>query len=200
MLTELERAEYIEFVQSFQQESDRGAMLIGVTFLDQQLKKVLEAYCIPGSTVTKHPLRDFAARIEVVYAVGLISQRDHGELHIMREIRNGCAHQLTHANFEAEEIVKWCVKLAIAAEISDSNVGDSPVFKGNRQIFLWAVAVLYHHLVTVAGSVQPRVSPQSRKVTFMHEPVPISELEMMEDPVPFPREPEHEIIVLAQGE
>jgi len=200
LFTEPQTELYKTFVSQFAGESDRGAILIAGVFLDELLKKVIDAHLVQGSKMTedRNPLSQFAARINMVYGLGLISKRDFDDLDAIRKVRNGCAHKITFASFQAEEISRFCDQLAVVKEIQDSNVGDLAGFQGARQRFLWSVAVIHQHLVTILNS-RPKkpLVPRSKAVRFIRPEEPaIPELLLLEGDE-LPSTDTFEIIALA---
>ena len=58
------------------------------------------------------PLSSFAAKIDVAFALGFISEEERRYLHAIKKIRNTFAHSVsTEINFEHETIVKVCARL-----------------------------------------------------------------------------------------
>jgi DNA-binding MltR family transcriptional regulator len=113
------------FYKELQKESQRGGVLLGAAFLDEQLRQLLEAFLIDHSASGKlleggamAPLGSFSSRINMAFCLGLISKDIHGDLHIIREIRNEFAHSLHGLTFANEKIqtlvskLKWPKKLA----------------------------------------------------------------------------------------
>lgn len=85
------------------EESDRGAVLVGASYVDQHLGKLFEAILPSDLSKNKRtsllkypgPLSTFAARVEVAYATRLIERGLYDALHALRDIRNEIAHQPT---------------------------------------------------------------------------------------------------------
>lgn len=92
-----------DLLTNLMEESDRGAVLVGASHIDQYLKKLFEAVA-PSELGKKQrkslldypgPLSSFAARTEVAYATRLIDQNLYRALHSLRRIRNDVAHHPT---------------------------------------------------------------------------------------------------------
>lgn len=101
------------------QESDRGAVLIGVAFLDFLLALLITSRMIDGKTADKlvgfengtSPLSSFAVRTDLAYALGWIGPETHRELNFLRKIRNKFAHSHDVEGFEHQQIKSWCNEL-----------------------------------------------------------------------------------------
>jgi mannitol operon repressor len=69
-----------EFLSEFQNESDRGAALVGAAMIDTTLADTLESFMVRGKIADKllngatAPLQSLAARINVNFALGLINE------------------------------------------------------------------------------------------------------------------------------
>src|SRR5688500_18309508 len=93
---------FSQFLDLFQNESDRAAGVLGPAFLDELLKELLLAIVVDANLAdtellsSSRPLGSFAARIDAVYSFGLISARDRRDLHSIRKVRNQFAHFSRH--------------------------------------------------------------------------------------------------------
>ena len=73
---------FVEFLDDFNRETERGAALAAAAFLDTLLERVLVAFLIQNdsnSNLTKGfnaPLGTFSARIAACHAMGLISEQE----------------------------------------------------------------------------------------------------------------------------
>ena len=70
--------DFCEFVNEFKEESDRAAVVLGASKLDQMLGLVLERFLLPCPNRTDQlfdnngPLGTFSAKIDVCHRLGLI--------------------------------------------------------------------------------------------------------------------------------
>jgi hypothetical protein len=85
----------------FAKETDRAAVIVAASMLDELLRSILVAKLVPVSSSTDElfdganaPLGTFSARIEMAYRVGLISVKFSRDLHLVRRIRNDFAHNI----------------------------------------------------------------------------------------------------------
>ena len=97
-------ADFLEFVKEFKGESDRAAVVLGASKLDQLLGMVLEKYLLPCPNSTDDlfshngPLGTFSSKIDLAYRLGLIDSTFCRSIHMMRKIRNSFAHEVYGAS------------------------------------------------------------------------------------------------------
>ena len=120
---------FMDFLEDFNRETERGAALAAAAMIDDQLGKTIEAFLIPnkGSQALldgfNAPLGSFAARIVAAYGTGLISDREYLECQLIRKVRNEFAHQIK-VSFATEKVVSLCARLTMAAKpYADVTVG-----------------------------------------------------------------------------
>jgi DNA-binding MltR family transcriptional regulator len=137
----------------FARETDRAAVIVAASMLDELLQSLLVARLVPVSSSTDElfdganaPLATFSSRIEMAYRTGLVSVKLARDIHLIRRIRNDFAHNIHGASFEDTR-----VKQRIA-ELDNSNgiLSRSPVAAARltsaRSHFLEAVAWMIFHL------------------------------------------------------
>ncbi len=104
--------------------NDRGAALLLATNLENSLRIAIEGKL---AIAEKHramlfeeeasPLRDFAAKIRMGYAVGLFGEQTKKNLDIIRVIRNVFAHAPSPVRFSTIEIRNACALLKVPAPV-----------------------------------------------------------------------------------
>jgi hypothetical protein len=105
------------FLKEFQEESDRGAALVGAALLDARLERLLLAHMLPGKVAGElvngrnAPLGTFSARINLCYALGLITTAERHDLNLVRSIRNEFAHREHGITFSDDRITGLCSSL-----------------------------------------------------------------------------------------
>jgi DNA-binding MltR family transcriptional regulator len=109
----------LSYFRSLFKESDRGAVLISATRLEEKLELLHRAYITQKVADPKKvleelfrpyaPLSSFSAKIQLAYAYGLIDADDYADLSIIRRIRNDAAHTSVEFSFEPQEV---CQKIA----------------------------------------------------------------------------------------
>lgn len=129
--------EGIAFGEQLEQESDRGAALVGLAFLDELLKRLFEAKMLDGTIAKKllnYPgaLSTAAARTDVAYALGWIGAKTHRDLVTLRRIRNGFAHAHGPVKFGDAAVESLCVRLELGKPANTGSIATP------RQQFMWA--------------------------------------------------------------
>lgn len=88
------------FFAALRSESDRAAGILGAALLDQFLEHLFRARLAvetPESVFAfRGPLGDFAARIDLAFALGWFDADTQSDLHVIRGIRNSFAHSSDH--------------------------------------------------------------------------------------------------------
>ena len=108
------------FLDELSKETARGKVLMCAGFLEEQLRVVLLSFLLEVKAATEllngqnAPLGSFGARIDACCSMGLISNNEHNDLHIVRRIRNEFAHGTT-VSFHDEAIKAKCARLVLKA-------------------------------------------------------------------------------------
>jgi len=91
----------------FQKESDRAAVILAASLIDDSLTQLLKSYFVPNPATRDElfdgptsPLSNFSAKITLAFRLGLISAKLCRDLHIIRAIRNDFAHNIYGSSFE----------------------------------------------------------------------------------------------------
>ena len=95
-------AGYSSIVDRFHAESDRAAAVLGGAALDHYLAEALKGFLVSDEETNElfgkyGPLSTFAARIDMAFALGLISADLKGDFNFIRRIRNHFAHHVGEA-------------------------------------------------------------------------------------------------------
>ncbi|MEJ0012425.1 MAG: MltR family transcriptional regulator [Bauldia sp.] len=112
--------EFLPFLEQLNKESPRGAVLISAGYLEEQLRRTLLAFMRDVPTAgeltdgSNAPLGTLSARIAAAFALGLIDDREHHDLNIIRKVRNEFAHSI-HASFDDQSISDRCANLLSSA-------------------------------------------------------------------------------------
>lgn len=113
-------SEHSAFREAVSDQSELGQILITGSFVDNQLRIILESFLVEGRAGAdlldgmNAPIGTFSARIQVAYALGLIDQREYDSITAIRRIRNEFAHKIT-TDFGNAALTKHFNKLAWAA-------------------------------------------------------------------------------------
>lgn len=112
-------AEFFPFLHDLRYESDRGAVLICASYVEELLQEILRGFFLAQSETDKllegfnAPLGSLSARNTASYCCGLISEREFKEVNTLRKIRNEFAHNKT-ASFENQSIADLCRNLTFS--------------------------------------------------------------------------------------
>jgi len=77
--------DFSAFLREFQDETDRGAALVGAAVIDDRLLETLRAFMVSNNAASvlldggTAPLETFSSRIDATFALGLISAHEHTE-------------------------------------------------------------------------------------------------------------------------
>jgi DNA-binding MltR family transcriptional regulator len=105
------------FLNQLDKESDRGCALVAAGYLEDQLKKVLQARMVkhtgPAEEIFEghEALATFSAKIKVAYLLGIVSHEVYSDLNRIRDIRNAFAHNLEIDSFAHASVVEKCALL-----------------------------------------------------------------------------------------
>lgn len=135
--------DFSAFLKEFQDETDRGAALVGAAVIDDRLCETLRAFMVSDKAASplldggSAPLGTFSSRIDATFALGLISEHEHRECHLIRRIRNEFAHRKHGVAFGDNKIGQLCSNLK-----SDLPGGRDAFVGKPRSIFINAVVLI----------------------------------------------------------
>jgi mannitol operon repressor len=137
-----DREYFAEFLKEFQEETDRGAALVGAALIDTRLERLLCSHLLSTPVAQElvtggnAPVGPFSSRIKMSYALGLITDLEFKECELIRRIRNEFAHAVHGLSFQSQKINALCNNLK-------ANTPDGARFKGDpRQLFINSVVLL----------------------------------------------------------
>lgn len=122
-----------EHVQHLEKESERGAVIVSASLIDEALEELMKTKLIPSPERDDElfvgsyaPLDRFSAKIDFAYRLGIISLSTRASLHLLRKLRNDFAHSALRMSFESSSVKNRIREL----------------FKLNKELFdvLWEVA------------------------------------------------------------
>lgn len=133
---------FSEFLREFQDETDRGAALVGASLIETRLERLLCSHLaerkIADDLVTSGnaPLGTLSARAKICFCLGLITELEFQEVNIIRRVRNEFAHGVHGISFSTQMIDDLCNNLK-------ASTPDGARFNGNpRQLFVNSVVLL----------------------------------------------------------
>ena len=110
-------ADFSAFLDEFQQETDRGAALVGAALIDLKLADTLRSFMVSPAAARSlldggtAALGTFSARIKATFALGLIDDNERRECDIIRRVRNEFAHRPHGVGFDDPAIATFCERL-----------------------------------------------------------------------------------------
>lgn len=131
-------------------ESDRGCCLLSVSFLDNELKLLLEDKLVGSAKQKKEilgfngALGTFSSRIQLSYSIGLISKQITDDINIIRKIRNDFGHNYEYIDFETEKIQNKILNLNYNLHKKDEHT--------SRKRFIDAVTIIlseFHEILEI---------------------------------------------------
>lgn len=135
-------------IDSLRSESDRAAVIIAGSLLDDELAALIRKVMRPLSAEDRQrlfsfdgPAGTFSSRILLAYALRLIDANDRKLLNIIREMRNACAHSRTPISFDTPELRDVTVLL-----LTEDQRGETDC-KKLRALFIFVCALLLNILV-----------------------------------------------------
>lgn len=109
--------------------SDRAAGIVATALLENRLDAIVrenfvqdDARLMQQLFQEQGPLGTLSAKIQISYALGLVTAQGRRDLDCIRKIRNSFAHDLTTSTFEAESIKARCFNIKVVEEM----VGEIP--------------------------------------------------------------------------
>ena len=140
--------EWKRLVDEFQKKSDRAVAILGTTYLNTHLARLLECFIIDDEKISKmllgeeNPLGSFEARIKAAYGLGLISRTEYHDLVLIWHIRNRFIRDMGEGSFSEMDIQNLCKRLKIPDEVILQAETPSP-----RGLFVFGTAILAQQLM-----------------------------------------------------
>ncbi len=140
--------EWQRLVQEFQKKSDRAVAILGTTYLNTHLSRLLECFLIDDEKISnmllgeENPLGTFEARIKAAFGFGLISRTEYHDLVLIWHIRNRFIRDMGEGKFAEEDIRGLCKRLRIPDEVILQDENPTP-----RRLFVFGTAILAQQLM-----------------------------------------------------
>jgi hypothetical protein len=141
-------------------ESHRSAAIMASAFVEHTLVDLLSAKFIRLSGEefddlffsTRGVLSDFASRIDIAYALGLITKSDQKDLTVIRHVRNTFAHAMKDIDFSHKLIRKECFKFSSVLHRDGTPTDEEP-----REHYI----LVCHHLAHRFSEASIKLRPPS---------------------------------------
>jgi len=109
--------------ETFREETDRGAAIVGAAYLEARLAELLAAFLTKEATQAKGdlkwPLESYRKRVILAHWMGLISDDERHDLEGIGAIRNRFAHKGHALSFSDPYIVAECGNLRLWKPLSE---------------------------------------------------------------------------------
>jgi hypothetical protein len=147
------QAQVAAFLEELKSQTDRGTAVIAAAVLDDLLEMLLTARLVElhGERhdrlfkKTGAPLSSFSSKIEMCFAVGVISNEARLAMHLIREVRNEFAHRIEQITFDHPDVATK-IETRILPDIRKLG-------KKNREMFIdsfSAVALIIYSTLSAA--------------------------------------------------
>ncbi|TDP01552.1 hypothetical protein [Flavobacterium sp. 245] len=141
----------VYLLEQFKKESDRAAVILVASIIDETLQTLLKSYLVPVPSSedslfdnATSPLSTFSAKIDITYRIGLISGKFARDLHIVRKIRNSFAHDIYGCSFSNGSVKSRIKELENSFIISQNidNIKREDIKDGERGMFLYLTSAM----------------------------------------------------------
>jgi DNA-binding MltR family transcriptional regulator len=118
MVGEVMAADYRAIIEEIEKQTDRGAAIIGAALVDDVLARAILGKFISLSSTKKKalfggsgPLGTYQAKIDLAYALGLLTDAMATDFKLIGSVRNKFAHRPTAIGFSDKDIADLCSNL-----------------------------------------------------------------------------------------
>lgn len=159
--------EICKFSEEFYSESERAAVIVGASKIDEILERLISKVLLPMAEKedelfgNEKPLGTFSSKINIAYRLGLIDLEMRRALHIYRKIRNDFSHNIFGCRLNQEPHINRLFELA-------APLSKDPIYKGlierfpskyvsseEGKMLKVVISLLIGRLVALEHSVQP---------------------------------------------
>lgn len=148
-------SDWQSIVEEFQHTSDRSVVILGSSYLNNHLGRLLKCYLVNDENNTakllgpEAPLGTLGARIRAAYGMGLISSHEFHDLSLILEIHNIFRISLDRSKLTDDNIRIRCNALRIPREVLVADETPTP-----RRLFEFATALLSGQLIVRANQAE----------------------------------------------
>jgi hypothetical protein len=127
---------YNDFLRLYHAETDRAAAVLAGSYVETYLGDCLRYYLVDHAATqsmfkNSGPLETFAARANIAFALGLMTEETRSNLRYIMKIRNHFAHHPAETSFAAAPVRDYCANLSTAKQLPD---------RAPRELYLFAVS------------------------------------------------------------
>ena len=154
----IDLAEVHGFFDDFKKESDRSLVLMSAAILEDLLEQRLRKIFNRGNSDVRRklfefngPFSSFSAKIETLFCIGDLEARFRNDLHILRRLRNECAHNWNSFQLNSNIDIEFMSKMEVNSvakeiiELIDKHDGRE-VRRSSRTTLMVMIMILTHTL------------------------------------------------------
>jgi hypothetical protein len=165
--------EFRNFISEFMKESDRAAIVLGASQIDSLLTEILKKRLINAKSELfefNGPFGTFSAKIYAIYSTGVIDGDFSYKIHIVRKIRNDCAHNIQAIDLNSQGISQQISSLSKSFvetdywETTKQEAERSFGITGNALVLRLSMAFLIANLTQIKLRVKPIESSSVFKI------------------------------------
>ena len=141
----IEKSKSLPFMRIIEAQDDRGAAIYGGSILEERLADEIQRTWAPMQKTMferifagSGPLAPFAARIDIAYAMHLISNSTRQDAHTIRRVAERAKLVSTPFSFTGEDVQRLVGELVIPKHVAGD---DRPNVARERNLFTTAVRV-----------------------------------------------------------
>lgn len=115
-----------ELFQDIADETPRGMVLVIAAEMDRMLGLAIQNFLNDGAGLkeldkdNQGPISTFSSKINLSHALGVISDKEHRDLHLIRRIRNEFAHSSSVSLYD-QSIKSRISELSMSSKVSESD-------------------------------------------------------------------------------
>ncbi len=157
--------EFNSIIDSYENESDRAAAILAASYLDIYLEECIKFVLVDDPSIEQlfkgtSALSTFSAKIDMAFALGLITEEIKKNLDYIRKIRNHFAHHPTVTSYKNSQVRNLCSNFSLLEKYEDGttrNVADD--VPEPRKKFLHVLGLCMLGLQTITRNQQKRTIP-----------------------------------------
>lgn len=116
--------DFNSIIDSYENESDRAAAILAASYLDFYLEECIKFVLVDDPSIEKlfegtSALSTFSAKINMAFALGLLTEETKKNLHYIKKIRNHFAHHPTATSFNTPQVRSWCSEFSLLSKYED---------------------------------------------------------------------------------
>lgn len=163
-LEELPKPYHTSVMTEIEQQTDRGAAIIGGAYVDIVLRKAITTKfvdiedIVDGLFENRGPLQDFGARMQMALVLGVYGRQAYEDLRVIKDVRNMFAHAAEAVDFTNQRVADRCKNLWFPKKIQ---YGKRPKPTTARGLYVRAVELITDGLYDSMRRQEQNIAPSS---------------------------------------